>query len=253
MKCQHSWEEVGRLSEQINTDSYSSLPSTKLLRSLWNGQIYIIRICSKCFELQYKKLGSSWEPFGKDQAKRFLGNRNNNLILSLIIPLVADGKFIKEWPPTIELHHDIRKRLHCEDGPAVIWKDHITRYYWHGIQIPSIWIINKDEIDIRDFLNERNTELRKGLYEILGNERVLRMLNATLIDDKDCPERFPKLYEAFDPVLMTFRMVQVKEPGTGDIYCHFVSTDCKTAKEAVASLWNLRESEFHPENLSLER
>ena len=65
MKCQHSWEEVGRLSEQINTDSYSSLPSTKLLRSLWNGKIHIIQICNKCFNLQYKSLGSSWKSFNK--------------------------------------------------------------------------------------------------------------------------------------------------------------------------------------------
>ena len=71
MKCQHSWEEVGRLSEQINTDSYSSLPNTKLLRSLWNGKIYIIRICNKCFDLQYKSLGSSWKPFNQDIAKKF--------------------------------------------------------------------------------------------------------------------------------------------------------------------------------------
>ncbi len=48
MKCQHSWKEVGRLSEQVNTDLYSSLPSTKLLRSLWNGKIHIIQICNKC-------------------------------------------------------------------------------------------------------------------------------------------------------------------------------------------------------------
>jgi len=253
MKCQHSWEEVGRLSEQINTDSYSSLPSTKLLHSLWNGKIHIIQICNKCFNLQYKSLGSSWKPFTQDIAKKFIGNRNDNLMLSLIIPLIAEGHFIQEWPPTIELKHDIRKRLHCEDGPAVNWPNHITRYYWHGIIIPSHWIINKDKINIQEFLNERNTERRKALFEILGNERVLRMLNATLIDDTKNPENFPKLYEAFDPVLMTFRMVQVKEPGTGDIYCHFVSNNCKTAKEAVASLWNLRESEFHPENLSLER
>lgn len=252
MSCKHSWEEVGRLSEQNSVEFKTGrYIASNDIKSLWNGQIHVIRICSKCFEVEYKKLGSSWKPFTKDVAKQFIGNRNNSVVLSLIIPLIADGKSIKEWPPTIELHHDVRNRLHCSDGPAVIWNNHITRYYWHGIIVPSIWILNKDKINIQEFLNERNTERRKALYEILGNERVLRMLNARLIDDKEHPERFPKLYEASDPVLMTFKMVQVKEPGTGDIYCHFVSDFCKTAKEAVASLWELKEQEFHPENLKV--
>ena len=59
MKCQHSWEEVGRLSEQINTDSYSSLPSTKLLRSLWNGKIYIIQIVIKMINISTTTLNLS--------------------------------------------------------------------------------------------------------------------------------------------------------------------------------------------------
>lgn len=255
MKCKHSWVDVGSFTVPENPleDPIVWRMKRHNVTQLWNANVETLRICVKCFEVQSRILGQEWNSFTKDKVLSYGPIQTDNFQLMILYSAIRDGVYIQEWPPTIEEIRDSRKRLHCEDGPALIWPGHMSGYYWHGTRIPSDWIQNRTKITTKEFLQERNAERRKALYEILGNDSVLRMLNAELVDDRNHPDEYPKLFEAHDPALQTstFRMVQVKEPNTGDVYSHFVSIRCKTAKEAVASLWGKRIEEFRPENLKV--
>ena len=40
---------------------------------------------------------------------------------------------------------DDQKRLHSETGPAILYRDGLSIYAWHGIRIPSDWLNEVDE------------------------------------------------------------------------------------------------------------
>jgi hypothetical protein len=253
MKCRHSWDEVGRFTK---IDTISVNPEVPIWRrprwqDIWNSDICVVRICTKCYESEIKVLGKSWEPLDNDKVLKMGEIVTQNTRLWSLWHVIMCDKFIDEWPPTLIEFRDDRKRLHNENGPSLEWPQYFKKYHWHGVSIPSDWIESPEEITSKEFISERNAERRRALYEILGRDKALRILNANLVDDKKNPDIYPKLYEVHDLALGTLKMVQVKEPTTGSIYTHFVNIRCKTAKEAVASLWSLSVRDFHPENLEV--
>lgn len=131
-----------------------------------------------------------------------------------------------------------------DDGPAVHWPGHVERYYWHGIEVPSHWILKPGIITREEFIAEENTERRRILYKILGRESILRILNAKLVDEDK--SGYPKLYEVSDPKIGVFKMVQVRDPSTGQIYSHFVDNRYTKARQAVAGMFGMAEEEYHP-------
>lgn len=84
--------------------------------------------------------------------------------------------------PTVCLKND--KGLHCITGPAIMWRDGYAQYYINGRLIDKDWF-NKclsGEITPSEFCDEKNDEKRSAAYMILGEEKVLKLLDAKLID-----------------------------------------------------------------------
>ena len=66
------------------------------------------------------------------------------------------------------IKRDEQNRLHCEDGPAIRWKDGYCNYFWHGVSVPEKLIERPDEITKEDLINETNAEVRRAMMEKLG-------------------------------------------------------------------------------------
>jgi len=85
-----------------------------------------------------------------------------------------------------KISRDEQGRLHCKDNSAIHFRDGYEQFYWHGVNVPKNWIINKPSITKDVFISEKNAEKRRCLKEIIGNECVIKLLDVEIIDqDKD--------------------------------------------------------------------
>lgn len=92
---------------------------------------------------------------------------------------------------------DDQNRLHNEKGAAVIFGDGFDMFFWHGVNIPSNWILEKSSITRETILEEKNAEKRRCLQEILGSKRFSELLDIEVIDtDKDDTGRIMKLWRS---------------------------------------------------------
>jgi hypothetical protein len=89
--------------------------------------------------------------------------------------------FVSERPVSIKW--DDRRLLHCEDGPAIEYADGYSLYAWHGLTIPSEWVIDKSKLTPKIALTWENVEQRRAACELLGWHRILDELNAKVIDE----------------------------------------------------------------------
>jgi len=132
---------------------------------------------------------------------------------------------------------DEQNRLHCEDGPAILYRDGYSVYAWHGVTIPSEWITNKGELTAKIALTWVNTEQRKAACEIIGWATVLRELNANIIESDEDP-MIGTLLEVNTPDIGKEKFLRVL-CGTGREFAIPVPPDMKTALEANAWTYGL--------------
>lgn len=185
-------------------------------------------------------LYSAFAEFGLEAAKR-------------LEPLMDLAKVCGWWAPYKDfvifqdrhsvLRRDERHLLHCEDGPAVAYRDGFTLYFWHGVNVPSHWIMEKNALNPADILKETNVEKRRAGCEIIGWGRILEILGATLIDENENPQ-IGTLYEADLPDSGKERFLQVK-CGTGRDFVIPVPPETQTALDAQRWMWN--DDDYNPE------
>lgn len=137
---------------------------------------------------------------------------------------------------------DDTNRLHCENGPAIRYRDGYSVYSWHGTRIPSDWIENKKSLTPEIALNWSNIEQRRCAAEILGWDNVIQQLNSVVIDEDGDPE-IGTLLEVDIPEIGREKFLRVK-CGTGRMFCIPVPPDMKTAIEAQAWTWDLTVEDF---------
>jgi hypothetical protein len=100
-----------------------------------------------------------------------------------------DVCWMSERPTSLML--DTNKRLHCADGPAIIYPDGWKIYSYHGVLIHS-WMIeepsslNPDSID-----KEPNAEVRRVMIELFGADRYLLEGSGVLF----ASDRFGRLWK----------------------------------------------------------
>jgi hypothetical protein len=77
------------------------------------------------------------------------------------------------------------KGLHCVIGPAIKWKDGYEQYYINGRKIDKQWfkLCLTNSLSKNEFVNEQNDEKRSAAYMILGEEKIMSLLGAKLIDE----------------------------------------------------------------------
>jgi hypothetical protein len=83
---------------------------------------------------------------------------------------------------------DDRKRIHCENGPAIQYPDGWAIYAWHGVRVPEAWIADKAALTAASALGQQNVEQRRAACEIVGWARILKELSAKTIDKDGDPE-----------------------------------------------------------------
>ena len=137
---------------------------------------------------------------------------------------------VMDRPSVIKM--DDQNRLHCENGPAILYPDGFTVYSWHGVRIPREWIQNKDSLTPAMALNWENTEQRRAACEILGWVNILKELDAKVIDEHEAA-MIGTLLEVNIPDIGREKFLKVL-CGTGREFAIPVPPNMNTALEANA-------------------
>ena len=77
------------------------------------------------------------------------------------------------------------RRLHCETGPSVRYRDGWELHHWHGLLVPA-WVINRTKA-VGDILAEPNIEIRRAAIESVGWDQFLAGLGVEPISVEDDP------------------------------------------------------------------
>lgn len=153
-----------------------------------------------------------------------------------------DFCMVSDFPEILRV--DNENRPHCENGPSHRWRDGWSLYYWHGVSIPGEWVSGKPP-SAKEALTWSNIEQRRAACEIVGWAKILRELNARVIDE-DGDEEIGTLLEVDLPDSGRERFLQVK-CGTGRQFALPVPPDMKTAIQANAWTYGLDPKDFSPE------
>ena len=151
-----------------------------------------------------------------------------------------DAVYISDRPNVIRF--DERNRLHCENGPAILYRDGFSVYSWHGTRCPKQWIENSESITINDCLHHSNVELRRVACEIVGWANVIEKLDYTVVDEDGDPE-IGSLLEVNIPDIGKEKFLRVM-CGTKREFALAVPPEAKTALEAQAMLFGMSVEEF---------
>ncbi|MCA9802317.1 MAG: hypothetical protein KC777_10035 [Cyanobacteria bacterium HKST-UBA02] len=147
------------------------------------------------------------------------------------------------------IRRDDRGRLHNTDGMSIEYGDGWGCYSLSGMTVDEPRIVtHKEEITVGDILSEYNAEIRRVMIEFYGMERFVRDSQAELVDDH--PD-FGVLYRTTiardEPVATLKVMNSTPEPdGTFKTYFLQVHPRARTAREAVAWTFGMREEEYAP-------
>jgi hypothetical protein len=129
------------------------------------------------------------------------------------LSVYEDTVVFQERPTAIRF--DDQDRLHCETGPAIEYEDGFGVYSWHGVKIPKEWITSRETLTPKIALGWSNIEQRRAACEIVTWARILRELDAKVIDADE------------DPMIGT--LVEVNIPDVGSE--KFLKVICGTGRE----------------------
>lgn len=148
--------------------------------------------------------------------------------------VLLDNLAIVVKHPSI-INTDQDGQLHCATGPAISWGDGICDYYWHGTPVSEKVVMRAAEISKNELLSEKNTEVRRAMFEIIGWDVVAGLLDANCIDTWtdnatglayslfEIGTNFPKLLKKQSPILKT---------GYQPVYFEPVHEELNTAQAA---------------------
>lgn len=136
------------------------------------------------------------------------------------------------------------KGLHCIDGPAIKWKDGYEQYHINGRRIEKAWAKKclLGEISQKEFIEEQNDEKRSAAYMLLGEQKVMNLLEAFLVDEVllthengECEKiafyKTKKPLNKFKKKPYAWRKMIC--PSTGTVYLTPTDPDLKTALDVA--------------------
>ena len=143
------------------------------------------------------------------------------------------------------LQKDDQGRLHCETRAAIEYPDGWGVFSWHGTRIDPSWILDKKNLKPETVLKTANLEQRRAGCEILGWANILQELKAKSIQ-KDSDPQIGELLEVDLPESGKEKFLKV-QCGTGRTFAIPVPPDMKTALQANAWTYGLKDFEYKPE------
>lgn len=140
--------------------------------------------------------------------------------------------------PPVTLKVDDQMRPHCQDAPAIQWKDGESLSYFHGVAIPNAWVTGKLPSP-GDALKWENVEQRRAACELIGWGKILtdKKLKPRTIDRDDDP-MIGELIEVDLPQSGNDKFLRVR-CGTGRDFVLPVPPEMTTALQANAWTFGL--------------
>jgi hypothetical protein len=151
-----------------------------------------------------------------------------------------DFCIVSDFPEVLKV--DDQNRPHCQDGPSHRWRDGWSLYHWHGVQVPEEWIMKPGHLTAKMAITWENIEQRRAACEILGWAKILKELNAVVIDTDGDPE-IGELVEVDLPDIGKEKFLRVL-CGTGREFALPVPPEMKTALEAQSWTWGIDQKDF---------
>jgi hypothetical protein len=149
--------------------------------------------------------------------------------IHLVIPY-KDIVFISDRPEEINLN--IKGQLSSDLKPALTYSDGYSLFYLNGVSVPKKLIeTQSDLLDPKEWLNEKNAEVRSQALRKIGLGKVFKDLNVKIHDKFEDYElvEFPNIYNK--PYAPFLKMIN---PSTGEIHVEGIHHNCKTVQEALA-------------------
>lgn len=140
------------------------------------------------------------------------------------------------------LRRDDQNRLHCEDGPALEYRDGFAIHAWHGTRVPTEWIEDRPSLTAKIALTWPNVDQRAAAREILGWHNIINSMNARIIDADDDPQ-IGRLVEIDLPDHGPQKFIHAR-CGTGREIAVMADARATTILEAQAASYGLSASDF---------
>ena len=135
------------------------------------------------------------------------------------------------------IRRDDQGRLHCEDGPAIAYRDGWALHVWRGTVVPAEWIESPRSLAPGIALKWENIEQRRAACEILGWDKIIKSLKPKVIDTDPDP-MIGELLEVDLPDSGKERFLRVR-CATGRVFALPVPPNMETALEANASTYGV--------------
>jgi hypothetical protein len=138
-------------------------------------------------------------------------------------------------------------RLHCEDGPALVWADGWSLYYLRGVRVTRQIVLEPETLTAAQITRERNAEVRRIMMDRYGTEKYLREAMARQVHTDDFGTLWRLHHVGGEPMQLVQVVNSTPEPdGTYRDYFLRVPPDMRTAREAVAWTFQLPSDTYRP-------
>lgn len=188
-----------------------------------------------------------------------------------------DIAILTERPTVIK--QDSQGRMHCTEGPAIAYSDGFELYAVHGIMLEPDSILKP--LTVKRIDDEQNAEVRRVLLELYGMSKYLLNSKSKILDKSRFGILYQKDIRDDEPLTMVRVLNSTPEPDgtltrdeaiaifgkearcvTGDFnaplpkapksarfkeYTIRVPQNMKTAREAVAWTFHMKEEEYNPD------
>jgi len=119
---------------------------------------------------------------------------------------------------------------HCFDGPAIVYPDGYSLYFFNGLAVTKEYAEMKPEdFTSNIILSEKNADIRRELIRKIGNEKAASLMNAKTLNS------------AFGYDLLnididgerTRPFLRMKNPSMDTIHVEGVTAECETVMDAI--------------------
>jgi Domain of unknown function (DUF6745) len=181
--------------------------------------------------------------------------------------LGADNCVVVSERP-LSIRRDQRGRLHCENAPALIFRDRSAFAFWHGVHMPLDVILDHSTLTLQRILTESNAEVARVMVSLYGEARFLRDVGAEVVHQDDFGTLYRYRFHGRD--LLMVKVVNSTPEPDGSFKDYFLSVHPElrplpsagtsatawfanhppqvlTARNAVASTFSMTGEEYSPD------
>jgi hypothetical protein len=130
----------------------------------------------------------------------------------------------------IELHYNKDNQLHNENGKSCLFADGTGLYNLNGIPVPEYVVTTKpDAFTKKQILSEKNADVRREILRKIGNERMFKIFDATILDSRDDYKLISIQIENVDR-----KYLEMKNPSVDLVHVEGVPNTVSSVDEALA-------------------